>query len=369
MKITCNRQKFAAAFAIASSAVPARTPKDILKNVFMSITKDGVQLVGTDQEIAIRYTVSDITTSSVGDVLLPTQRLSSILRELTDESVELDIDYQQVHVRSQSGKFRLVSEDPKEYPPVPEFTDKEYFQIPAAVFRRMIRRTVFATDTESTRYAIGGLLLEFTENTVALVATDSRRLAVATGSCEKHGNPAIPTKTTVVPTKAMQMLERSIDPKSDYVDVSVHDNHVMMRSGDCTVYSRLVEGRFPKYQAVIPKRSEVTVPLPVGPFFAAVRQSQIVTDEENRGVEFMFNNAVLAIKSHASAGESKVELPIEYDAQEIRITFDPKYVADFLKVLSPEMNIDLKLTDADTAAVFTVEDSYTYVIMPLAKDR
>jgi DNA polymerase III subunit beta len=238
------------------------------------------------------------------------------------------------------------------------------------VFRQIIRRTAFATDAESTRYALGGLLLEFDDGKITVAATDSRRLAVATAACEKEGNPKAPEKTTVVPTRAMALLERSIDADSEFVDVAVRENDVLMRSGGCVIYSRLVEGRFPKYNDVIPKSCAVSIPLAVSPFHSAVRQAQIVTDEESRGVDFVFNESKLVLSSRAQdVGESKVELPIEYDHEEIRITFDPRYVADFLKVLSPETLVNLQLTSAEHAAVFRVEDSYTYVIMPLAQNR
>ena len=336
----------------------------------MSVGSSGVELVGTDQEMAIRFSVAGVTTSSSGEALLPTQRMSSILRELQDEQLDIVIDEKNITLKAASAKFRLSSEDPREYPPVPQFNEQSFFRIPAPVFRQMIRRTTFATDTESTRYALGGLLLEFGEGMVTLAATDSRRLAVATAACESEGSPVAPTKTTVVPTKAMSLLERSIDPQAEFVDVAVHDNDVLMRSGACTVYSRLVEGRFPRYRDVIPRNGNVIVPLPVGPFFSAVRQSQIITDDESRGVDFQFSKSLLTLSSQASAiGESKIELPIEFDHDDVKITFDPKYVADFLKVLSPETLVDLQLTDSDTAAVFRVEDSYTYVIMPLAQDR
>ena len=371
MKINFNRQKFAAAFTIAASAVPGRTPKDILKNVCMTVSEGSIEFSATDQEIGIRVRVDDVETCETGDVLLPTAKLAAILRELTDETLELTIDDQNITVKSSSGKFRLLSEDPKEFPPVPEFSDEDYFQVAASLFKRMIHRTAFATDSESTRYALGGISIEFTDDAkVILAATDSRRLSVAKAICEQHGARKFDHKTTVVPTKAMLMIERAVDPKAELIDIAVHDNSVMFRSGNVTISSRLVEGRFPRWRDVIPQRQPIIVPLPVGPFFAAVRQSQIVTSEESRGVDFTFHKAALTIKSSAaSIGESSIELPIEYDHEKLAITFDPKYVADVLKVLGPETVVDLHLTDEDTAAVLTVDDSYTYVIMPLAKDR
>lgn len=370
MQLTCDRVLFSAAFQAAASAVPTRTPKDVLRNVYMHVGSGGVELVGTDQEVAIRYQVDGVNTTSTGEALLPTSRVASILRELQDDQFDIVVEEHTLTITAASSSFRLSSEDPRDFPPVPEFDAADYFRIPAAVFRQIIRRTSFATDVESTRYALGGLLLEFDDGKVTVAATDSRRLAVATAVCETEGSPRPPEKTTVVPTRAMALLERSIDPEAEFVDIAVRDNDVLMRSGRCVIYSRLVEGRFPKYRDVIPASGSVNILITTSPFHAAVRQAQIVTDEESRGVDFVFNNSLLTLSSRAQdVGESKVELPIEFDHEEIRITFDPRYVADFLKVLTPETLVSLQLTSAEHAAVFRVEDSYTYVIMPLAQTR
>ena len=370
MQLTCDRVPFSAAFQTVASAVPSRTPKDVLRNVYLHLASGKVQLVGTDQEVAVRCDVSGVNTSSTGEALLPTARVSSILRELQDDQFDIVVEEQKLTLKAPTAEFRLTSEDPRDFPPVPEFSESDYFRISSSVFRQMIRRTSFATDVESTRYALGGLLLEFDDGKVTLAATDSRRLAVATASCEKEGNPTAPEKTTVVPTRAMSLLERSIEAESEFVDVAVRENDVLMRSGSTVIYSRLVEGRFPKYQDVIPQAGSVSVPLAAGPFHSAVRQAQIVTDEESRGVDFLFSNSLLTLSSQAQdVGDSRIELPVEYDHEDIRITFDPRYVADFLKVLTPESLVDLQLTNSEQAAVFRVDDTYTYVIMPLSQDR
>lgn len=370
MQLTCDRALFSAAFQTAASAVPARTPKDVLRNVYMHLGSGGVELVGTDQEVAIRCGVEGVNTTSIGEALLPTARVASILRELQDDQFEIAVEEQSLTINAASSRFRLSSEDPRDFPPVPEFEATDYFRIPAAVFRQIIRRTAFATDLESTRYALGGLLLEFDDGKVTVAATDSRRLAVATAACDAEGSPQAPEKTTVVPTKAMALLERSIASDAEFIDIAVRDSDVLMRTGTCVIYSRLVEGRFPKYRDVIPSTGAVSIPLTGGPFHAAVRQAQIVTDEESRGVDFTFADAKLTLSSRAQdIGESRIELPIEYDHEEIKITFDPRYVADFLKVLTPETLVELQLTSSEHAAVFRVEDSYTYVIMPLSQNR
>jgi len=369
MKITANKAQFLAAFSAAAAAVPSRTPKDILRNVLMSVRAGQIELVATDQEHAVRCTVEGVMASADGDVLLPTQRVSQIIREISGDTFEMDADDTKLTIKSAGSQFRLTSEDPREFPPVPEFKDADFFRIAAPVFRSMVKRTSFAIDLQSTRYALAGLFIEIEGDTLSLVATDSRRLAVTKTIAVQQGKPKGPTKHTIIPVKSMQIMERSMDTQAEFVDIAIHDNDVMLRSAGLTVYSRLVEGRFPRWRDVILKGGHV-VALPVGPFFAAVRQSQIVTDEENRGVKFHFSDSMLSLGSSAnSIGESKIELPISYDFEPVEIVFDPKYVSDVLKVLDPAGTIELQLIDGDSAAVVRVEDSYTYVIMPLANDR
>ncbi len=125
----------------------------------------GVELVGTDQEVAIRSRVEGVSTNSDGAALLPTQKILSILRELHDIHLEIEVNERGLTLKGAGARFQLSSEDPLEFPPVPEFSEEDYFRVPAPVFRQMVRRTSFATDSESTRYALGGILLEFGDGT------------------------------------------------------------------------------------------------------------------------------------------------------------------------------------------------------------
>lgn len=152
--------------------------------------------------------------------------------------------------------------------------------------------------------------------------------------------------------------------------MAVYPNNVLVRVGGSTIYSRLVEGRFPRYADVIPAASGTVIDLVVSPFYSAVRQAQIVTSEESRGVDFTFENGTLRLTSIAAdVGQSKIEIPISYDGPAVTITFDPRYIADFLRVLDPSTSIKLQLTDRESAALLRTDDGYLYVVMPLARDR
>lgn len=370
MKLQCHRASLAAAFQTVSGVVPTRTPKEILKNVKLSAAGGKVTLIGTDQEVGIRYEVPGVEVGTGGETLLPANRVISILRELQDETVNLEVAGDAVWIRSGHSEFRLSAIDPAEFPPVAGFDEKTYHVLSGRAFRTAIRRTIFATDVESTRYALGGVLVELGADKLALVATDSRRLALCEAVCRTEGKVEAANAAPVIPSKAMNLIEKSITDDEGEVHLATHANHVLVRSGNSTIYSRLVEGRFPRYRDVIPREATVTVELVQAPFIAVVRQAQIVTDEESRGVEFSFADGMLTLKSQAAdIGQSKVQLPISYTAEPISIVFDARFISDFLRVLEPEKTVRLSLIDGDSAAVLRADDDYTYVIMPLSRDH
>ncbi len=369
MQITCNRGPLTAAFQIVGSAVPTRTPKDILKNVKLEVGPQGAILVGTDSECSLRCQIPDVDTKSRGEALLPTARVMQILRELTDELVKIDVTSEAITIRSGFSEFRLSAEDPADFPPVANFEDEEYYILPKTEFRQAIRRTIFATDPESTRYALGGVLLELTPERATLAATDSRRLAVMHIPVRIQGSPAGGTQQPIIPAKGMQLIEKCLGESEEEIHLAIHANDVVLRCGTTVVSTQLVQGRFPDYRKVIPANFNTTIDLAVGPFYSAVRQAQIVTNEESRGVDFTFAAGTLRLSSKATdIGQSKIELPISYDGAELTITFDPRYIADFLRVLDPAATAQFRLIDQDSAAVLAAEDRYTYVIMPLSRD-
>lgn len=369
MKLQCHRPSLTTALSIVSGVVPSRTTKDILKNVKLQVNDGVAMLIGTDQEVGIRYTIEGVETSSSGETLLPTARVNSILRELTDETVELEVIEQEIWIRSGHSEFRLLSEDPAEFPNVAEFNDENYLVVSGDVLREGIRRTIFATDVESTRYALGGVLWEAGEETLALVATDTRRLSLVKIPCSVHGALNQDNPAPVIPRSAMALIEKSIDDDEE-VRVAIGTNDVLVSCGRATIYSRLVEGRFPRYADVIPKDSTHTVDVVVGPVYSAVRQSQIVTNEDSRGVDFRFHDGTLTLESSAAdVGVSKIDLPISYDADEMAIKFDPRFLSEFFRVLPAETQVYWHLIDQESPAVFRTNDDYTYVIMPLAREN
>jgi DNA polymerase III subunit beta len=372
MKSLCDREGLLAAFGMVGGVVPARSPKPILQNVKLVADPDaGSILMATDLEVGIRYRVLGVKVDQPGSVILPTVRMGSILRTSLDDELAVETDKDHLIVRGLHSEWKLPSEDPDLFPEVPDFASASYYEIGAADLKRLIRRTIFATDLESTRYALGGVLFELTPERLTMVGTDGRRLARASAEPRAEGNAAPPSGQPVVPVKALKLIERNLGDEDPPVHLTFQGTSaILLRTDRAVIYSRLVEGRFPRYQDVFPASVEVKVPMEAGPLLSAVEQASIVTSEESRGVDFTFAEGVLKLSSQAAdVGSSHVELPIDYQGKAVEITFDPRYLSDALKTLDETTRITAELIDQKSAAVFKTDDHYTYVVMPLTRDR
>lgn len=371
MKITCEREKLLSAFQAAAAVAPARSPKPILQNLKIEASGSTATLLGTDLEIGIRVVVEGIQCEAPGSALLPIGRVGQILREASDTTLHLETEGDGTVIRGERFEFRLPGENPEAFPAVSTFEESAYLELPARLMRELIRRTVFATDNESSRYALSGVLLEYDGQKITAVGTDGRRLAVMEAPAQSVGGYKLGDVATIVPARAMQLIERTLTDHDAEVQLAAAVNHVLLRSPRVTIYSRLVEGRFPKWRDVFPKREGAQkIDMVIGQLYSAVRQAAIVTSDDNRGVDFSFDDGKLTLAARAAdLGQSHVELPIAYDGAKLEITLDPRYFADFLKVLDPDKTCSVELKDAESAAIARTDDGYGYVIMPLARDR
>ncbi|MHB8898453.1 MAG: DNA polymerase III subunit beta [Thermoguttaceae bacterium] len=369
MKLVCEREKLLYAFQIAAAVASTRTPKPILENIKLEATPEATTVMATDLEIGIRIDVGGIEVEAGGSVVLPIKRVGGILRESSDSKLTIESDGTKTLIFGDRSEFQLPTQNPDEFPPVPAFAEHAYHDVPARFFREMLRRTVFATDSESSHYALGGVLLELNADQIIGVGTDGRRLAMQEGPAEAvNGHKT--TNSTVIPSKAVKLMERALADNDENVQLAVRENSVVLRSRQTTIFSRLVEGRYPRWRDVFPGRSDmVRIEMNVGPFLTAVRQAAIVTSEERRGLDFQFGEGKLVLIGHgAELGESEVELPIGYDGGKLPVKLDPRYLVDFLQVLDPDTTISLHVRDSQSAIVCDTADRYSYVIMPLFRE-
>jgi DNA polymerase-3 subunit beta len=369
MKVTCSREALLTGAQLTSAAVAVREIKPILRNIKIVADSKSFTLMATDLELGIRHEMRGPQVEAEGEAMLPAARTTQILREATDADLVLEADESQVRVRGQVNKWDMPAENPADFPDIPTFDEGQYYEVAAGVLAGMIKRTSFAVAKESTKFAMTGVLWEVEGKNLRLVATDSKRLALAIGVALSHDAGETKGQSHLVPTKAMQLLERHLQmlPGDQMVQVCLRTNDTLFHTDTTTIYTRLVEGRYPPYREIFPKKTAARVTLPVVPFMTAVRQAAIMTDDDSRRVVFHFGKQLLKMEAQSpTSGRSEIPLTIDYDGPAIDINFDPGYLVDMLRVLQPDDPLMLELVDGSRPALFKCGPDYSYLVMPLS---
>ena len=371
MKAMLNRESLAHSFNAAAAVVPTRGTKDVLKYVKLQIDGQDATLMATDMELGVRIELDGVQCEVPGAVLLPVARFGSLLRESTDDQLTIESTESGVAVRGERFEVVFLSIDAAEFPEVPRFERTAYHEVSAKILRDLLHRTAFAADQENARYALGGVLIQMEGECITAVGTDGRRLAKMQGEAQPFGDHSTEGQSPVVPIRTVTILERATSDLDGDVQIAVDENEVLIRAGRMVFFSRLISGRFPNWETVMPKRrAEGRITLPVAPAYSALRQAAIVATKDSRGIDFEFHEGSLRLTANAAdAGESRVELPVTYNGPKLSLRLDHQYVSDFLRVLEPERTFALEAENAEQPVLFSVDDGYDYVVMPLARPQ
>ncbi len=367
MKVKVARGPLYEAFQLAASVVPQRTTIPAIMNVRLEARKGKeptVEIACTDLEYGMKYVVPASDVKEDGTIVLPAGRLLGILREASDAEIAIDSDGHLAHVRTSDASFKVVGIDPADFPNVPSFDEKASLQIETGDLGEMIKKTQFAVSSEVVRYALTGQLLEIKGKDVRMVASDGKRLAyIKSRSSGRHDGQK--DVRVIVPTKTMNLLDRILTGDDEQVLLNVEETQIKIRTKRAMIFSRLIDGNFPDYEAVIPGDRDRKITLEREPFFAAVRKVALMTTDKTRAVRLDFGkNKLVLFTRTQDVGEARVEVPIEYKGEEFECVFNPDYIVDYLKVVTEE-KVELQLKDKSSAAVFKAGKDYIYVLMPL----
>lgn len=355
-----------AAVGAVSTVVPSQTTKDILKSILVKIGEESAELVASDGEVSITRTLPRKEPGESATLLLSAKQLGPMLRELPGDSVSLSVDKTSVEIQAGLSLFALNGSDPVEFPPVAIEPPAQAIVIPADRLKRLLTRSVYACDVASTRYALGGVNLELDGTDLVAAATDTRRLAVVREACTVDGSEG---RFEVLPNKAIKAVIANLPDGDVPVRIGRVSNSVVFVAGSMSLSTQLVQGRFPDWRKVIPADFAVTVDMSAGPFHSAVRQSQIFTNEESRGVDFTLQKGMLRLDNKATEnGKATIDVPISFDGEPLTITFDARYIGEFLKTLDATESVQLNLIDGESAGMLSSGPNYRYVIMPLSRE-
>ena len=381
MRIHVRPKDFVAKFRLAASVVASTDVAPILQFVKMTADKDnGVTLQATDGEVAIRLDVDCNETAQDGEALLPSKRLLQILDATDEEELTINRTESELKVVGTKEKYTCNVSPPGKFPDIEEFEETAYHVIPASVLREIIRRTIFAIDSANLKYALGGVCFEMNDRTISVVATDGRRLAwqEGYGKCVNDHK----AEKAIVPTKTLQVLDRILSDRNmsedDDVKMALHvsiderdmiSGTVLFQCQGITLYSRLLQGRFPKWRTIIPKTDgDVPAMIACGELLAAALKAQLATDNDHPGIQFTFDGHRLTLQGQGrQTGVAEIELDNIHCEQPKTLMIDAKFMTGFLRVLSADTVLSMYMPpDNDPVKITADGDGYTYVVMPMS---
>jgi DNA polymerase-3 subunit beta len=365
MKVEFNRAALLEALGLVTTVVPARTPKPILRCVKLTAGDKDVRLCATDLEVGINYVISEVSVTEKGETVVPADRLMAIVRESTDDVLQLKASEGKCELVGSDSHFTVYGQDSTGFPAVPCFDGKADLEIQLDVMRAAIEQCLFATAKESTRYALNGVLWEAKGKKLTLVATDGRRLARIKVNLTTAASGKIESGKMIVPSKTMALMDRIAGSEKDSVSIKQVDNQILVSCGNVDISSNLVEGTFPKYEDIIPTDYQNKLSLSTEAALSAVRRAALLTSEESRGIKMQLSKNKLVITGRApEAGNAEVEMKVDYKGQNIEIGFNPQFIVDVLRVIK-ESQFDIELGDAERPGLIKSGSDFLYVLMPI----
>lgn len=363
MKVKFNRSALQEALNLVTGIIPGRTPKPILQCLRITTEKDSVRICATDLEVGITCLVEQVEISEQGDVVIPADKLTSIVRESFDDVIAMEAAESVVTIIGSDSRFTIYSHDPQQYPAVPGFDGEAELEVKLDDLQTGIEQTIFSAARESTRYALNGILWEISGKKLMLVATDGRRLAKAAVALVKSAK--LPEGRIIVPAKTMALLDKIPVRDDGTVNVRFVNNQIVLACESVVVSSNLVEGNFPKYEDIIPKDYDNKITLPTSAVLSAVRRAALLANEDSKGIKLALDKGSLIFTSRApETGDAQIDMPVEYDGEPMEIGFNPQFLIDVFRVLKAD-EFELHLGQSDRPGLIKSGNNFIYIVMPV----
>ncbi len=362
MKFSVQREKIIGALQNMQSIITPRASMPILSNLLLDVLEDKIIMTVTDLELTVRCQVS-ANVKAEGQTTLPARRLFSIFKELTTSEVEMEGDDNHIiSIQSGSSFFKLNGMSGESFPRPPEMdVETKSYAVDQGVFREMLQKTAYAASEDETRRHINGVLLSFSDEKLAAVATDGRRMALVEQELEF---PETSEADLIIPLKTVQELIRTLGDKG-VLKILVHEKQIAFEFGDLYIRSKLVDENFPNFRQVIPDYSEHRVVIEREILLGALRRAALMTSEQSNAVRLNFmKNRLEVVTQTPEVGEAKESLPIKYDGEDIEVSFNPEFLMDPLRTLSND-EIFFEITDGLSPGVVKTNVPFLYVIMPV----
>lgn len=364
MKLTVNREPFVNALQLIIGVVERRQTLAVLANVLLKLTKDKLFVVGTDLEVELSSHLSVDADSDSGEITVPGRKLLDIVRSLPEaEQIKISLQDQYVIIRSGKSRFSLTTLPAADFPEASMPKGNVEFSLNQNMLLSLLERTHFAMAQQDVRYFLNGLLLELSGNRVRMVATDGHRLAMSDLVLPQ----SFEFTQVIIPRKGVSELLRMLNDNENHVRLSVGSQAIALISDNFKFVSRLIDGKFPDYDKVLPKAGDKIAIIDRDVLKQVLNRVSILSNEKYKVIRMQLKpNLMVITANNPDQEQAEEEIEIDYQGEEIGINFNVTYLSDVLSVL-PSGNIKLTLSNPDTGVLIEgagVEDSL-YIVMPL----
>ncbi len=364
MKTTIKREDILAPLQQVIGAVERRQTLPILGNVLFKSSGGDLTLTATDLELEM---VARITSDSTDDfqTTLPARKLLDICKALPDSaSISFNIDDSKVSLTSARSRFTLASLPARDFPSLDEIEEQQSFPVPQNILKALFDKTSFAMAQQDVRYYLNGILMEISSAKIKLVATDGHRLALSEIDLDTGVNA---DRQIIVPRKAVLELSRLLESGDSLVKCVLSQNHLRVETDSLVFTTKLIDGKFPDYQRVIPVDGNKMMEVDRETLKNSMSRIAILSNEKYRGIRLTLTTGNLSIQANnPDQEEAEEELKVDYDESDVEIGFNVTYLIDVLNVLGSE-KVQIKLKDSNSSAIISdsQDDSSLYVVMPM----
>ena len=363
MKFTAAREALLKPLQAVIGVVERRQTMPILSNILI-IAKDGLlSVTATDLEVELVAQV-EIAAESDGEITVSGRKLLDICRALPEGSeVNVMLSGEKLSVRAGRSKFNLVTLPAAEFPVVEDIKAGQTIRVGQAALGRLIEKTHFSMAQQDVRYYLNGMLLETSGKYLRAVATDGHRLAL----CQVDLDGAkLDEQQVIVPRKGVLELQRLMTGEGE-LDIELGSNHVRIQLDGIRFTSKLIDGRFPEYDRVIPKESSNELKADRTEFKNALQRTAILSNEKYRGIRLVIRDSGVMLQAHnPEQEEAEEELAVEYSGEDIEIGFNVNYLLDALGAIEGD-DVTLSVQDSNSSCLIRQpgNDDCTFVVMPM----
>lgn len=329
MKFTIEKEIFLKEISKLSKVIPTRTTLPILNCFLFKVEKDILNILSTDLELTILSKI-DVKESTDGSIAVPAKIISDITYALPDKQITIISDENNiVTIDSKTGKYQVIGKPEDEFPTIPKVKDTISIKIDNKIFHRLINKTIFAVSKDELRPALLGVLFKFSKNELTAVSTDGHRLV-------RYLNRNIMSKEfegeLIIPTKFLNLILTYLIEQEEN-RLLIGKNHIIMEMGNTTIYTRIIDEKFPDYESVIPKDNERILKITIDKFYDSVKRVSIFANRTTHQIKLAIRKDSIFITAEDPeiGGSAEEKIDATYDGDEMVIGYNAEYIKDILK--------------------------------------